>query len=113
MRGSPAHQAQELLEEPGARGHRERSATLNDGVVDIGGNPQVQSGAELDRPQDSHGVFLETGDRLTDRPNDASLDVGHSIDPVEHLALFNVVEETVDREVTALGVLVGHTENVV
>ena len=56
---------------------------------------------------------MEAHHRITDGVHHAAFDVGHAPDPVDDLAILDVVKQRVDGEVTPRGVFVGVTEDVV
>ena len=113
MRARSAHQAQDLLEEARTRGPRERRARRHHRVVHVGVDAEVEARGELDGAQDAHRVLAEARLGVADGAHHAPLDVAPTADPVEDLAVVEVVEEAVDGEVAAHRVLVRLAERVV
>ncbi len=61
-------------------------------------------------PQQPQLVFAEPGCRIADRSNNAAGQIVLPADEVDHLRSLGVVEQAVDREVAALGVVAGRAE---
>ena len=113
VRGPAAQQAEDLLEDARSRGPRQLLSARDHRVVDIRLDPEVEPSCEADGAQDTDRILAEADDGVTDRVDSAARDVFHAAAPVEDLPPVEVVEERVDREVAANGVLVGVTEHVV
>ena len=113
MRVARAHEPEDLLRQARPRGERERLAAVDDRVVHVRRDAEVELSGELDRAQDAHGVLAEARLGVADRVHDAPLDVGHAADPIEDLLPLEIVEQRVDREVAAHGVLGRLAEDVV
>src|SRR5262249_14808439 len=107
------HQTEDLLEQAGARGAGELESACDHRVVDVGIDPEIEPGCELDRAEDANGILAEANVRLPDGADGAALNVRHASTPIEHLPTIEIVEERIDREVTTEGILVRLAEDVV
>lgn len=83
---------------------------LLDGVECIGIELEAEPDGEPDGSEHAEVIFLEPGGGLADGSDDLALEVIESTDVVEDLILEGVVEESVDGEIAALGVLSGRAE---
>ena len=72
-----------------------------------GFNGEVEGGGEADGAEEAKMVFLEAGCGLTNGADELGFEIGLAVDVVDERAGFGVVEEAVDGEVSALGVLFG------
>ncbi len=61
-------------------------------------------GCEPDRSEHSQLVFVESGSRIADRPQDSRFKVGASADEIDDLLFRGIVEQTVDGEIASLGI---------
>ena len=74
---------------------------------------EVAARGELHRAQDADRILAEADVGIADGAHDARLQIGQPLDVVDHLLGLDVVEQAVDGEVAAAGVLLGRAEDVV
>lgn len=71
---------------------------------------EAEGGGEANGAEESEVVFLEAGGGFADSANELGIQVGLAIDVVDERAGFGIVEEAIDGEVPALGILFGGGE---
>ena len=103
----------ELLEDPGRAAPDDLTPEETDGLAGVGVDPEIEPGRERNRPKHAHRVLAEAHGGIADGADRASLEVPEAADPVDHGEVGDVVEESVDREVPAEGVLLGGPKGVV
>ena len=96
---------EQLVGDAGRSGAADLGVHRCRGIGKLVVEPETQSRRILHGPHHPHGVLVEPQPRRPDRPDDAGVEVGEPTHVVYHGEVRNVVEETVDREVPAPGVL--------
>lgn len=66
---------------------------------------EAEGGGEADGAEEAEVVFLESGGGLANGADELGFEVGLAVDVVDERAGFGVVEEAVDGEIAALGIL--------
>ena len=74
---------------------------------------EAETRRELDRAHHAHRILLEANLGIANRTDDLLLDVRHAANPVNDAEVADVVEETVHREIAAIGVRLRRAEGVV
>ena len=106
-------EAQDLLEEAGARGGEDLVGVAADRLERVGVDREAEARGEADGAEHADGVLAEADVRVADAAQDPLAQVAQAADVVDHAVLERVVEERVHREVAAEGVLLGRAEGVV
>jgi len=108
-----AQEAEDLLEDAGGGASCQPPLVADESVPGLLFDLEAELGGEADRPEQPDRILLDADVRIPDRPQDAALEVGLAAHVIENLAQHHVVEEPVDGEVPALGVLLRGAEGVV
>jgi hypothetical protein len=113
LAGHPVtEQLQHLVPQTGRRGPGDQRSATAHPLLESGIQGEIEAGRQLQGAQHAHRILLETGDRVTDDPQPAGvqiLDPAHMIDDGEGC---DIVEQGVDGEVAAEGVLARRSEDV-
>jgi len=102
----------ELLGDARGGAARDEGRGGGGGVEDRLVDREAEAGGELDRAQQAHRIFAQALVGVADGLEHAPLDVREPADVIDDLVGDRVVEEAIDREVAALGVLEGGPEGV-
>ena len=108
-----AHQAVDLLEQPGRSALADLAAPAQEGLPGRGLEPEVEARGELHGAQHADRVLLEPHLGVADRAHQLRVEIGEATDVVDDLLALDVIEQAVDREVAAAGVLGLVAEDVV
>src|SRR5262244_810112 len=87
------------------RGHRAHRAPC------FPRNGVTEPSAETDRSQDAQFVLCKPRIRITNGSHDSGVDIGSTIDVINHFACQRVIQEAVDCEITSQYVLLRVREN--
>ena len=103
----------ELLEQPRLRRLGNQRRVAPDGIHRVRIDREVEPRGQHHRAQHAHGILLEPHVRVADRANHARAQILEAAGVVDDREGRDVVEQRVDREVAAEGVLLGRAERVV
>jgi hypothetical protein len=82
------------------------------GLVGLVFNEESGSGSMADDTNHSNRVLFKSFIRITNGPNDPSLKIGDATDIVDDGEICNIVEEAINRDVSAKGILCRRSEAV-
>ncbi len=105
MRGKP--DAVEFVADAFGADFGNQGSGLLEGGPGGGFDGEAEGGGEADGAEEAEVVFLEAGGGFADGADELGFQVGLAVDVVDERTGFGVVEEAVDGEVTAFGVLFG------
>ncbi len=112
-RGALAQDLVELLQQPRRARAHDLAAQGPHRLERVRLDREAQPRGQRHRPQHAHRVFTEAHARVADRADQARVQVLEPAHVVDDREVGDVVEQRVDREVAAEGVLLGRAESVV
>ena len=112
-RGPVPQDLVELVQDAGGAALDDLPAQEADGLGGVAVDGESQARGQGRGPQHADGVLAEAHRRIADGADHAVLQVEEAVHVVDHREGGDVVEQGVDREVAAEGVLLGRAEGVV